>query len=610
MESYGRSAESIAALYAARKEQMGTEFERMRHIQQVMDGEIVLPLPELGTTDAPAVANLAQQGMSQLARRIASVEPTYFFPSLDPGNEKSDDLARDRHRVANGWRADNKMKRRLGKRARYFLAYATAPVVVKPNKLTGLPQWIVKDPLQTFPGEDTFENYTPADCIFVTTHTWAGLKEEFGQDEEGMYLLQSVQKPYSWDDNNEAENDRCKFEVLEYLDAEKNCLVLLGHPSADGYPSVNGFSAVELRSAENLAKQCLAVVPGSISLSKQLGHFDGIIGMYQTQAALMALAVVAQRRTVWPREWLVARAGENPEVVTVPDPARGQPGELRGGTLERQDLDPSHRALEMMDRLEYSQRMTAGLPAEFGGMSSTNVRTGRRGAQVMGASIDFTIAEAQDIFADSLCAENKLAIAVDKAYFNRKKIYQITTRSYAGQVKYKPSELWETDAHVVDYPIAGTDLQNLPIEGGQRVAMQTLSREGFMEIDPVVKDPKAEIQRMQREGVQTAFLSSIQTLAAAPDGPYQPAHLARLDELLASGMELYQAVTKLQTQLQEEQAAAQQTTPEQQPGLSVPGQGVEEIPTIPEDDTSMQNLTTMLGQLGTAQTARRYRPTG
>jgi len=606
--------DDIANLYHLRRSAQGEDIERIRTMKAILEGEIVLPLPEIGQNEKPAVANLMQQGMNQLARRIASVEPSMYFPTIEPDDDESVNRATDRHRVMGAWHKDNKMKRRLGKRGRYFLAYASAPVVIKPRADKRIPRWIVKDPLNSFPAEDCYEDYLPDNWIGMSTHTYGALKTIYAQE-----LLDSVQKPTGWNYEDDVANDEVKFEVLEYIDDMEDHLVLLGHEASDGYPSA-GAGAVTLLCADNLTGHPLVVCPGSINLDKQLGHFDGVVGMYQTQAALMALTVIAQRRAVWPREWAVANPGESFEVVSIPNPAAGEPGEIRGGRLEQQILDPSFRALEIMDRQEYGIRQGAGLPPEFGGASGTNIRTGRRGAQVMGASIDFTIAEAQDIFADSMVEENKIAIAIDKKYFKGSKSYFIATRSFSGTVKYAPSKLWETDAHVVDYPIAGTDLANLPIEGGQRVAMHTMSRMKFMEIDPVITDAPAEMQRIQREGVMDAFLTQVQTLAASPEGPYQPVHLARLDQKLANGMELYEAVMELQEEIQKEQAALQEKAAEQQqqqmpadpsmqPGLSAPGQGVGQ-PSIPEGDPSMQNLTSLLGQLGTAQTAKAYRPTG
>lgn len=602
-----RSAEDIYELYRTRQMNMGADFERMRLVQATMDGEIAIPLPELSKNEQSSVANLALRGMTQLSQRTSSISPTLSFPSTRPGINVRDTYARNRLRIMSGWHNDNRMRRVLGKRSRHFLAYASSPVIIKPNLQTGLPQWTPLDPLHTFPSERGADDFLPYDCIMESSHTYLWLLNNYPD------AVRSVSKPSYWDYDNDVANYDTHFTVLEYIDANENTLVLCGHEQTDPYDQYNYQSSslpahhAILHSTPNLINRCLVVTAGSLSLSKQRGHFDGMLGMYLTQAALMAMTVTAQRRAIWPREWLVARPGESPKVVTVPDPLQGRPGEVEGGELTQQTLDPSYRALEVMDRLEYAQRQDAGLPAEFGGSSPVNIRTGRRGAQVLGSTIDFTIAEAQDTLAQSLVEEDKIAIAIDRTYFNYHKVYHIATRSYAGTVDYTPTDTWETDQHVVDYPIAGTDLQNLPIEGGQRVAMNTLSREGFMELDPVIRDPKAELQRITREGIGVAFLSSIQQLAAMPDGPYQPIHLARLDQKLAANKELYEAVMELQKEIQEEQATPAPTPAESQPGLSLPAQGVEQPPTIPEEDTSMSNMATLLSNLGTTQTAQRYR---
>lgn len=598
-----KAAEEIVDLAEHRMMAYGQDFARMRRIQQVMNSETVLPLPELSKAEEPAVANLALQGQDQLARRIASVAPAIYFPATSNNTQAAKDRARDRTRVCQGWHHDNRMKRRLGKRARYFLSYATAPVLIQPNNRLGdgLPQWFVRDPLHTLPATNLFDDLVPPDCIFITVWSYFDLVRFFGKG-----VVDRVAKPYGWDYTNDYNNHDVEFNVYEYIDSEERVLVLAGHNTDDSYQST-ATTAVTLQRARNLTGRPLVVIPGRINLDAQMGHFDGIVGMYQTQAALMALTVKAQRRTIWPREWLVGRPGENPEIVSIPEPETGTPGELSGGDLQVQNLDPSFRALETMDRLEEAIRKDAGLPSEFGGLSPTNIRTGRRGAQVMGAAIDFTVAEAQDVFAESLEEEHKIAIAVDKAYFNRRKVYQISTRSYSGQVTYTPSELWETDAHVVDYPIAGTDIQSLPIEGGQRVAMGTLSREGFMEIDPLIKDPKAEIQRMDAEAIKTAYLGGLQTILSIPDSPMQLPDAMRLYELVASGTPLFEAMAKLQREAQERQATPAPTPVEAQPGIATPGQGVEQPEAIPEVDTSMNRFNQLLGSLGTTQTAQKFR---
>lgn len=605
-----KTAEEIVHLYQARQQAQDPDLARMRLVRDAVNGDIALPLPELSVRDRPAVANLAQQGLQQLSRRVASIEPSLYFPPLRPDMKVHVEDAQKRNQIVNGWHARNKMKRRIGRRARYFLGYAAAPVLILPDRKLQHARWVVKDPLSTFPAEDVFDEHTPPDCIFVTWHTYGALLHKYGN------VVRSVGKPAGWNFDDEAANFNVEFAVLQYVDAFEHTLILVGarRDSPNTREYLDGVSPetnhVRLDWARNLTDTCLAVVPGSINLSKQLGHFDGIIGMYQAQAALMALTIVAQRRTVWPREWVVSRPQESATVVQVPDPYEGVPGKIDGGTLETQNLDPSFSTLETMDRLEHAQRMTAALPAEFGGMSqSDNVRTGRRGQQVMGAAIDFTIAEAQDTFAESLVEENKRAIAIDKAYFgsDSPKQFFFPSRAFKGEVRYKPDELWVSDEHIVDYPIAGTDMQNLPVEGGQRVAMFTMSREQFMEVDPMIKDPAAERLKIQQEGIEQAFFTMVQALAAEPEGPFQPEHLARLYTKLPGKGNILEAFLELQREVQEEQATPTEDMAEQQPGIGTPGQGIEQPPAIPEGDPSLQNMSQLLGMLGTQQQAQRFR---
>jgi hypothetical protein len=607
---FSKTPEDIADLYYARQRAQGQLIARMRELQSVMDGDIVIPLPELSKSERPAVANLALQGMDQLARRIASVLPQLHFPPLSPGDTDSRRRAQARQNIMDGWHSDNHIKRVLGKRARHFLAYAVSPVLIKPDPKERIPVWHVRDPLHTYPAESMQDEFTPANVIFHMVHSYKWLLDHYGDS------ARAVRKPPGWDWDNDLNNYEHKFDVLEYVDDEQHSMVLMGFDPSDDYPYdvPPGRDSIFLMQIPNLARMCTAVIPGRINVSKQQGHFDSQVGMYQASAALMALTMIQQRKATWPTLYLVGRSGETPEVVNVADPFTGRPGEVSGGELMPIPMDTAQRTLELFDRLVHEQRQASSLPAEFGGMSqSDNVRTGRRGAQVMGASIDFTIAEAQDIFAESLREENRRAIAVDKGWFNIQKSYYIATRGYQGTVNYKPSATWETDKHVVDYPIAGTDLQNLPIEGGQRITMQTLSREGFMEMDPIIPDAQAEKQRIQREMVQTAFLSGIQQLVSIPDSPFQLPDIMRIDKLMAEGKELYEAMETVQREAQERQATMAQPDPatgmpppEAQPGVATPGMGVEQ-PAPTGDDQSLGKMAQLLGNLGTTQMAMKSR---
>lgn len=623
-----RPAEEILAMYEDRQRFYGADLMRIRVMQTLMNNEMPVPLPELSTDERSLVANLALTGMNQLAQRIASVEPTYYWPSLSPGSKAADARATNRRRVTMGWHEANDSYRIRSKRARQFLAWATAPVVIMPDTIKGSPtyqrpKWQVLNPLTTFIPPGSGDTMIPQDVISVSVYTYQDLINIFGGE-----LANSVTKPPNWDWQNDYKNMAVEFEVLQYIDSEEISLILVGH-ATDPRQHRYGFrdakrTAVRIAYAPNLAGRPLCVVPSRICLDAQLGHYDGIVGMYQAQAALMTLMVIAQRRAVWPKEWIEShpQSQEEPEITQDPDQYRGIPGIISNGRLTQQNLDPSFRAFEVMDRQEEATRKEAGIPEGIGGIAPRNIRSGAQARGMISASIDFTISEAQQVFARSFKEENKIAIAIDKAYFPQKKVFFIETRSYYGALQYKPSELWETDSHIVDYPIAGTDLQSLPIEGGQRVQMETLSRFGFMEVDPLIKDPEAELQRMDREALKRAFLNMLQVVSSQPSPDMrgiQPEDLAVLDQQLEAGEELLPAFIKLNNDIKKRQAQAAANQGAGAPS-NIEGNAVSGMPgtattqgapegegPIPQPPESLQRFTQLLGSLGTSQAAARYR---
>jgi hypothetical protein len=612
-----KEPEEILELYIQRQVYYGTDLHRMRIMQTLMNNEMPVPLPELTTEEQSLVANIALRAQDDLAERIAGVDPVMFWPSTHPSFEAADKRALSRTRIMTGWHEENDLYAIRSKRAKHFLSWAASPILVKPDGLTKRPKWEVRRPLETFFPPGSFDELVPTDSISVNIMTYQQLLKFFDYE-----VVNGVTKPPNWNWDNDIKNYDIEFEVLEYIDSNEISMILVGHTTepVSRYrrePSLR--NAIRIAYSPNLAHRPLVVCPGRICLDAQLGHFDGIVGMYQARAAMTALMVIAQRKTVWPTTWVEGfpNSPEEPDITQDPDPYRGIPGMIANGKISQASLDPSFRTLEVIDRMEEGERKDAGIPSEMLGSSRTHI-SGRRGAQVMAATIDNTVAHAHRRFARSLKEENKIAIAIDKAYYPTKKSYFIETRGYTGEITYTPAETWETDAHVVEYPLAGSDLSNLPIEGGQRVQMETMSLETFMDIDPLIKDKAAEIQRMDREALKRAFKAMVQGMAANPDpmAGIQPIHLAMLDKEVESGTELLKAFIKVNEEVQrqqqeeaERQAAAAPPTPETQPGTSTPGAAgtPQAASTIPEPPQSLQRYTQLLGSLGTAQQAGRYR---
>ena len=252
-----------------------------------------------------------------------------------------------------------------------------------------------------------------------------------------------------------------------------------------------------------------------------------------------------------------------------------------------------------IDRLERAQRLTAGIPAEFGGESPSNIRTGRRGDAVLSAVVDFAVQEAQRIMARSLQEENKLAIDISKAYAGSKaKTFYVSTKNAKGRVDYRPRENFDSTDNVVSYSHPGADINNLVIGGGQRVGMGTMSKKSFMAIDPLVDDPEFEHDTVIGEQLEQALLASVQQQAS--QGAIPPADLARIMELVMNDkLELAGAVEKVQREAQERQAElVEAMAPEAQPGLAMPGMGAESpVMGEPEPQAGPPGLEELIGAL-------------
>jgi len=617
MNELYRDPEEILELYNTWQTYYGKDIARMRAMQRLMNNEMEVPLPELTTEEQSLVANIALRAQDNLADRIAEVEPMHHWPSTDPGKLQADKRALNRSRISAGWHEENDMYAIRGKRARHFLSWAMSPVTVKPDPKTRRPKWDVRRPLETFMPPGSFDDIVPLSSISVTVMSYQELLQLFDYE-----TLGEVRKPPNWNWDNDVKNFGIEFEMLEYIDEHEVQLVLCGHSTDPyayrrGHPDVRG--ATRLTASRNLTGRPLTICPGRICLDEQLGHFDGIVGMYQARAAMMTLMVIAQRKSVWPTPWIEGfpNSPEEPEIVQDPDPYRGIPGIIANGKMNQGSLDPSFRTLEVINQMEEGERKDAGIPMEMLGSQRTHI-SGRRGGQVMSATIDHTVGQAQMRFARSLKEENKVAIAIDKAYFNHPKTFFIETRGYVGNISYTPEEVWETDGHIVEYPLAGSDLSNLPVEGGQRVQMETMSIEGFMDLDPLIKDKATELQRMDREAIKRAFKAMVQQLSASPDpnAGIQPRHLVMLDAELEKGTELLRAWGKVEETVQKEQqaeaermAAQAPPTVQSQPGTSTPGAAgtPQASSTIPKPPDSLAHYTQLLGSLGTTQQAQRHR---
>ena len=583
----GPSVDEIASLLFDRQTLQGPMIENMRQLRDTYNGDLIIPLPEMDRREKSSVANLITTGLDQTAMRIASTMPSVYYPALEDGNRASEKRASTRKRATMGWWEANKMPIKMRRRARWLIGYASSPVILRPDTKWGAARWDIRDPLNTFPssGEDPDE-MTPQNCIFTYTRSRAWVQAHYP---DALAKLKSSK--------NTRPDDLVR--IAEYTDAEVT--VLMASASIKPNPwdtDMRGLPHVELERVINRTGMCLAVVPGRITLDRPMGQFDSLVGMYNLQSKLMALEVIAVERGIFPDTYLVSRPGETARFVAGPyDGRSGQVNVVQGGDIREMAANPGFATNGMMDRIERAQRIASGTPAEFGGESTSNVRTGKRGDAILSAVVDFPIQEAQEIFAASLQEENKRAIAIAKTYFgNERKSFYVSSRGAKGHVDYVPNKDFEDDNNVVTYSHSGADANSLVVGLGQRIGIGIMSKQTAQEIDPFISDPEMEKDRVVSEGLEQALLQSIQTQAS--QGAIPPADVAAIVALVASDkMDLAAAVTKVHDDAQKRQATvAPAGAPETMPGLGAPGMGAEQpAQQPPAPQPGLQDLLASLG---------------
>ena len=582
-----RSLDEIVELYHQRRLAAGPVHEQMRRVRDLANGDVVVPLNELDRNAKTNVANLLVQGLDQMSMRVSSTMPNPYFPPVKEGSENAKKMARMRKKAMLGFWDENRMQMKLRRRARHLLAYSYSPVFLKPDFRTMTPKWEIRNPLDTFTAPMDDDEVVPENCIFTSRVTASYLLKNYGP-------LVADQLRFGRVDSDS------RYTLLEYVCDDSLQLIVLG---AEDNPELTqseraGLEAILLEAIPNRTGMPLAVVPSRITLDKPRGQFDGVLGMYYTRARLQALTEIAIERGIFPEEYLVARPGENPEIMQLADGKAGVLGVVKGGDIQQLQLNPGYKTDTALDRLERQERLEGAIPAEFGGESATNIRTGRRGESVLSATVDYRVQEAQEIFANSLLHEDKIAIALEKAYWgDMPKTFFLSGRTTQGQEQYTPNKVWQTDFHYVAYSAAGSDVNSLIIGLGQRLGVGLMSKESAREADPLISDPDLEHDRIIAEGVESALLQSIQQQAANPEGPYQPEDLAYLVKLVVENDEpLFDAVRKTDERARERQAMAMPMgAPETMPGLAMPGLGAEAPIAGPQGAPPLEALLAQLG---------------
>ena len=600
-----RSLDDILQLYKDRKAGYEPLHGKMRAIADVYNGRAVVPLPDMDRDEHSSIPNLLQQGVDQMAGRITSVRPQIGFSSAQPGVRKYDRRAKAAADVNGGWWQMDRLMMKQKQRGRRLVAYGMAPTVIRWDYKEHRPIWHMRHPLETLPSPDIQPGQiSPTDCIFSFQRT-VGWMQANGYGEHLSILIGR---------NNEVTRDT-RINILEYMDGDQTSLIATGHYRNDGYDydPTNAYfdtvlKGVQLEWFPNLIDEIPVTIPTRLTLDKMTGQFDNMLGMYYQQAKLMALEVIAVEKGIFPDTYLVSRPGEMARFTDGPHDGRtGMINVIQGGDIQTEQPQPGYITNPTMDRLERAQRLTAGIPSEFGGESGSNIRTGRRGDAVLSATIDFPIAEAQEIFSYAFEEENEYAMKMAKRIDgNTKRTIYVGSGNNRRPVSYVPNETFEITEHVVSYPAAGTDVNSLIIGIGQRVGLGIMSKQTAASLDPYIDNPEMEHDTIIAEGLEQALMAGIQQQAQS--GAIPPLVLAKIMTLVGQDkMELAQAMNKITEEaLAEEKAKQSQQDPMAQDPMSpdaamagAAAQAMTGAPAspIPGAGQGMKDLSAMLGDL-------------
>ena len=537
-----KTVDEILSLYKQRVSFYGPVQSRMKMIQSIYNGTMEVPLPDMEQNAMPSSPNLLAAGVDQMAGRITSVTPSIAFSSYNPGVRKYDRIAQAASRTIGGWWQSDRMSMKMKQRGRHLIAYGMSPVVVRWDHEEKRPTWQVRHPLETYPSTDIIPGrITPTDCIFAYRRSVAWMRSMGYED-----------RLYSLMGRGDMPNDASVL-LIEYVDAGSTQMVMAGYKTTDPYAApfemVSGgssFKGILLEQYPNMSDGCPVVIPMRITLDTAAGQFDNMIGMYYQQAKLMALEVIAVEKGIFPDTYLVSRQGEIGRFLDGPHDGRtGMVNIIAGGDIRDIQSQPGYLTNPTIDRLERNQRVTAGIPAEFGGESSTGIRTGRRGDAVLSAVIDYPVAEAQEAFAFALEQENEVAIGLAKSWDgNNKRTIYIGTGNSFSPVTYVANETFITTEHVVAYPATGSDLNSLIIGIGQRVGLGIMSKQTAANLDPYVDNPEVEHDRIIAESLEQALVASIQQQASS--GSLPPLVLSKIMQLVRDDkMEIAEALNKV-----------------------------------------------------------------
>lgn len=591
-----RELPELHALYQERQAEASALHGHWREIARLTDDKLWVASPSDDEVAQAAVPDIISQGIDSYARRFASVQPDVDCAPLRPNISSSVRRAVERAEVIGEWWRASHMGIADYQAGRFFFAYGAMPKIIRSDhEQPGVPRWEALNPMSVLPGPREL-GYSPVvpDAFRSASRSAKWVRETYGVDFGPKVRPDAL------------------VEIVEYIDAEQITVFCVGPASPvmpswssgvspgpygeyGGYWSERGTHVeritgggaakpwvVLLSSSPNYAGRCTVVYPGAVSLSRQKGLVDGIIGKFKVQAKFMDLWMRGIARGIYPEQWASLDPDRGGRVVREANGRKGITGIIEGGTVQMLQVNPGYQTGPFIDRLESYMRSEAGISPEFGGESGSNIRTGRRGGQVLDETVEPVLAEAHTLAQIAKEEEIKIAVAVAKGYGgSRPRSIYVGTSGKRARREYVATELFETDEATVRYAVVGADMSQLLIAAGQSIGTGMMSKRLARQLNPLVPDVHADEVQIDVEALE----DGLRGMLAASLAERSPADVAWMIRQRQAGKSLSEVIEGADERARERQASAGPVgapdgpvapgSPEAQPGIGLPGGGAE-----------------------------------
>lgn len=586
---------------------------QMVQVRDMANGDFVVPLVDVqgGTALPSPTASFIADAIDHTAMRAASQTPRIHSPALDTTKltgKRSIQWAEQRQDAWYSTWDYSRLDLAIPRGFRHLGAYGTTSAVVCYDLKAGRARINWRDPLTAYPCE-----FSPEDLGDLADVAWTygvhpkAMMARWPQTERLIREAGHVDQDGLWD-------------FVEWMDADQIVVGVLGPRHGDavsspGYEPANVWrTSMLLTRVPNRAEMVTAVAPVRVTLDRVAGQVAAVTGLVELLARMTALDLVATEKSIFPDRYVVGREGNKP-ILVGGDWKDGRTGQInllqnvdKIGELTSTVGPNTH---PMIDRLERSVRLSSGLVPQFGGETYGSLRTGQGIDRMNDIAVDPRIDEMHKIMARALQSLNKGVAAVEKGWFAGRKIVAFSGFAAARSVtEYEPQKLWETDVNFVEYPSAGMDAPAAETRVISQVSAGLMSRSTALSSLPSVKDPVAERLQIMLDRTDDAAFTGIVQQAAA--GTFPLPDLLKFRQYLVESGDPAKAMERVQREAQERQAqqapAAPEgfaQAPESQPGVSMPGMGMEQPaaptpqgPPVPATDRMRQALQALAARGG------------